>query len=172
MSASILDVAQHCNVSPGIAGRVLNAFQDDISDELRGRVLDAAKELGYIASPHTRNLGVLFMDESAKGLTHPFFASVLNAFKISAESSGYDVTFINHCIGSDVLTYLEYCQVRNLDGVCIACIDFSDPQVVELGITSGRFINDAILALCLAIVTPNGKQSICLARKNGISGFA
>ena len=132
MSASILDVAQHCNVSPGIAGRVLNAFQDDISDELRGRILDAAKELGYIASPHTRNLGVLFMDESAKGLTHPFFASVLNAFKISAESSGYDVTFINHCIGSDVLTYLEYCQVRNLDGVCIACIDFSDPQVVEL----------------------------------------
>ena len=47
----------------------------------------------------THNLGVLFMDESAKGLTHPFFASVLNAFKMAAEARGYDVTFINHRIG-------------------------------------------------------------------------
>ena len=80
----------------------------------------------------THSLGVLFMDESAKGLTHPFFASVLNAFKIAAEARGYDVTFINHRIGGDILTYLEYCRYRKLDGVCIACIDFEDPQVAEL----------------------------------------
>ena len=47
----------------------------------------------------TRSLGVLFMDESAKSLTRPFFASVLNAFKMAAEARGYDVTFINHRIG-------------------------------------------------------------------------
>ena len=80
----------------------------------------------------THSLGVLFMDESAKGLTHPFFASVLNAFKMAAEAGGYDVTFINHRIAGDILTYLEYCRYRKLDGVCIACIDFEDPQVAEL----------------------------------------
>ena len=132
MSASIIELARYCCVSPGIVGRVLGASQPDISEELRDRILAAAKELAYEPSAGTRNLGVLFMDESAKGLTHPFFASVLNAFKIAAEQRGYDVTFINHHIGSDVMTYLEYCQYRNLDGVCIACIDFSDPQVGEL----------------------------------------
>ena len=132
MSATSIDVARHCNVSPGIVSRVLSACQSDISEETRDKILASAAELGYEASRKTRNLGVLFMDESAKGLTHPFFSSVLNAFKLAAESKGYDVTFINHCIGDNVLTYLEYCQFRNLDGVCIACINFEDPQVVEL----------------------------------------
>ncbi len=109
MSATIIDIARHCGVSPGIVSRVLSTFRDDISSELSGSILDTANKLGYSASSATRTLGVLFMDESSKGLTHPFFASVLNAFKIEAESKGYDVIFINHRIGTDVLTYLEYC---------------------------------------------------------------
>ncbi|MBR4472973.1 MAG: substrate-binding domain-containing protein [Oscillospiraceae bacterium] len=81
---------------------------------------------------HTHSLGILFAEESNRGLTHPFFASVLNAFKIAVEARGYDVCFINRNIGTDAFTYLEYCRYRNLDGVCIACIDYSDPQVAEL----------------------------------------
>ena len=132
MSATIIDVAHHCNVSPGIVSRVLDASRADIGEDLRRTVLESAQALGYVPSAKTHRLGVLFMDESAKGLTHPFFAAVLDAFKIAAESKGYDVTFINHRIGDNVMTYLEYCQYRRLDGVCIACIDFEDPQVVEL----------------------------------------
>jgi Transcriptional regulators len=132
MSATILDIARDCQVSPGTVSRVLSAFQPDISEELRNRILDSAKNSGYEATSRTGTLGVLFMDESAKGLTHPFFASVLNAFKIEAEASGYDVIFINHRIGGEMLTYSEYCQYRNLVGVCLACVNFSDPQVGEL----------------------------------------
>ena len=132
MSATILDVARHCSVPPGIVNRVLGTGQAEIGEETRGAILAAAEELGYASVGRTHSLGVLFMDESAKGLTHPFFAAVLNAFKIEAEARGYDVTFINHRIGGDTLSYLEYCQYRNLDGVCIACINFEDPQVVEL----------------------------------------
>ena len=132
MSATILDVASRCNVSPGIVNRVLGACQAEIGEETCSAILAAAKELGYGPTRRTHSLGVLFMDESAKGLTHPFFAAVLNSFKFAAEAKGYDVTFISHHIGGDTLTYLEYCQYRNLDGVCIACIDFENPQVVEL----------------------------------------
>jgi len=92
----------------------------------------AAGEAACKTPSQTYSLGVLFMDESQKGLTHPFFASVLNGFKIAAEARGYDVTFINHHIGDRVLTWLEYCRYRKLDGVCLACVNFSDPQVVEL----------------------------------------
>ena len=132
MSATILDIARQCGVSPGIVDRVLSDSREEIGEETRDKIRAAAKELGYEASHRTHNLGVLFMDESAKGLTHPFFAAILNAFKIAAEARGYDVTFINHRIGGSVMTYREYCQFRGLDGVCIACIDFADPQVVEL----------------------------------------
>lgn len=132
MSATIIDVAHHCNVSPGIVSRVLDASRADIGEDLRRTILESAQALGCVPSAKTHRLGVLFMDESAKGLTHPFFAAVLDAFKVAAESKGYDVTFINHRIGDNVMTYLEYCQYRRLDGVCIACIDFEDPQVVEL----------------------------------------
>ena len=93
---------------------------------------DAAGKPTQERLSQTWSLGVLFMDESEKGLTHPFFASVLNGFKIAAEARGYDVTFINHHIGENILSWLEYCRFRKLDGVCLACVDFSDPQVVEL----------------------------------------
>ena len=132
MSATIIDVAHHCKVSPGIVRSVLDMPPAHISEELRRAILDSAQELGFTPSAKTHRLGVLFMDESAKGLTHPFFAAVLDAFKVAAETKGYDVTFINHRIGDNVMTYLEYCQYRRLDGVCIACIDFENPQVVEL----------------------------------------
>lgn len=132
MQTSIFDIAQHCGLSPEIVSRVLGAYRSNISEETRDLVLNTAKELSYEPSPHMYKLGVLFMDESAKGLTHPFFASVLNAFKIEAEARGYDVTFINQRIGGQIMSYTAYCQYRNLAGVCIACVDFTEPQVAEL----------------------------------------
>ena len=35
MSATIIDVAHHCNVSPGIVSRVLDASRADIGEDLR-----------------------------------------------------------------------------------------------------------------------------------------
>ena len=43
-----------------------------------------------------RNLGILYQEESDKGLTHPFFILILNAFTEEAKAHGYDVTFIHH----------------------------------------------------------------------------
>jgi LacI family transcriptional regulator len=78
------------------------------------------------------NLGVLFVDENTSGLMHPFFAAMLNAFKSEAEAHGYDITFINHNIGTSAMTYLEHCRYRNVDGVCLACVDFYSAEVAEL----------------------------------------
>jgi DNA-binding LacI/PurR family transcriptional regulator len=76
---------------------------------------------------------VLFADESQSGLTHDYFSNVLDSFKLAAEEKGYDITFINCSkTGTSRMSYLEHTQYRGLDGVVIACIDFSDPQVVEL----------------------------------------
>ena len=139
MPATIKDLARHCGISISTVSKVFNGYTD-ISEATRSQVLKAAREIGYkpnalaraLKTNRTYNLGVLFVDDRRSGLTHPFFASVLNAFKAEAEAMGYDITFINHNIGAMEMTYLEHCRYRNVDGVCLACVDFRAGEVIEL----------------------------------------
>jgi len=139
MAITIKDVALRCNMSISTVSKVFNGYPD-ISDETREEVLRVAREIGYhpnalaraLKTKHSYNLGVLFVDENTSGLTHPFFAAVLNGFKSEAEAHGYDITFINHNIGDTAMTYLEHCRYRNVDGVCLACVDFYTDEVIEL----------------------------------------
>ena len=80
----------------------------------------------------TYNIGVLFVDERRSGLAHEYFSAVLESLKVEAEANGYDITFINRNVGKKATTYLQHCQYRGVDGVVIACVDFDDPQVLEL----------------------------------------
>ena len=139
MAITIKDVAKRCNMSISTISKVFNDYPD-ISRETRAQVLKVAREMGYqpnalaraLKTNRSYNLGVLFVDDSVSGLTHPFFASVLNAFKAEAEQHGYDVTFINHKIGASDMTFLEHCRYRNVDGVCLACVDFYSDEVLAL----------------------------------------
>ena len=130
MAGTIKDVAERCGLPLVTVKRVLDDGMQDITDRTRRRVLRAARAEGYTVEHRTHNLGMIFRDENAKGLTHPFFAAMLNTFKSEAETRGYDVTFVNH--GTDGMTYLEHCRYRNVDGVCLACLDFTTPEVSEL----------------------------------------
>ncbi|MER2143436.1 MAG: substrate-binding domain-containing protein, partial [Eubacteriales bacterium] len=78
---------------------------------------------------HTPNLGILYAEESGRGLTHPFFVLILNAIKDEAASRGYDITFIHPGEGED---YVEHCRRSNVDGVCMVCVDFRTPQCKAL----------------------------------------
>jgi len=134
MAASIREIAEKCGQPLYIVGRVLNE-NSGIDDDVRGQVLEAARSLGYPVSGgrgRTFNVGVLFEDDNYSGLTHPFFASMLNAFKETVEAHGCDVTFINHNIGTDSASLLEHCLYRNVDGVCLALVNFYSDEVKEL----------------------------------------
>lgn len=95
-------IASVCGVSAAAAGKALNNAPD-ISTETAERIRKAAGELGYypnsaaraLKTDRTRNIGVLFEDDTHCGLTHEYFSHVLNAVKSSAESRGCDVTFIS-----------------------------------------------------------------------------
>lgn len=138
--ASIKDIAKICGVSVATVSKALND-KSDIGEDTKKKIKEVAKKMGYFPQYYARairmnksfNIGVLFMDEAMSGLTHDYFANILNSFKVMAESKGYDITFIN---SSKKLkkgkTYLEHCRYRGLDGVVIACIHFDNPEVVEL----------------------------------------
>lgn len=138
--ASIKDIAKICGVSVATVSKALND-KKDISEETKRHIKEVAKENGYFPQYYARairmnrsfNLGVLFVDESMSGLTHDYFANILNSFKVTAEGKGYDITFINsNKNNKQRKTYLEHCRYRGLDGVVIACIDFANPEVKEL----------------------------------------
>ena len=136
---SMKDIALRCGVSVATVSKALNG-QPDISEETRSRIEKAAREMGYMTNAAARalktnrtyNLGVLFVDERRSGLAHEYFSSMLESFKVEAEAHGYDITFITHNVGGRKTTYLQHCLHRGVDGVIIACVDFTDPQVREL----------------------------------------
>lgn len=138
MAVTIRELSAACGLSVSTVSKALNDYPD-VSSETRALVRAAAERLGYRPSALARglkigrtfNLGVLF-DTDDGGLTHNYFSPVLEAFKSEAERRGYDIAFITHHLGSSPMTYLEHCLYRNVDGVCIVCSKFEDPEVVEL----------------------------------------
>jgi LacI family transcriptional regulator len=136
---SLKDISQRCGVSIATVSKALNDHKD-VSPQTKERLLKVAKEMGYFPNSQARalktnrtfNLGVMFSDEAGRGLTHEFFAKVLNSFKTEAELSGYDITFISKNLGSRKMSTYEHCRYRNVDGIGIICTDFSDPDVYEL----------------------------------------
>ena len=139
MAVTIRELSKLCGLSISTVSKALNGYTD-ISESTREAVTLAAKEIGYYPNSHARalktkrsyNLGVLFVDDRQSGLTHAFFSFVLESFKKEAERNGYDITFISHNMGESTMTYLEHCHYREVDGVCIACINFLEPEVSQL----------------------------------------
>lgn len=137
---SLKDIANVCGVSVSAVSKALND-RKDIGQKTKEMIKKTAKEMGYLPNAQARalkinktnNLGVLFMDEAKSGLTHDYFSAVLESFKATAESLGYDITFIS---GSsqrkDKMSFLEHCRYRGFDGVMIACTNFEDVEVREL----------------------------------------
>ncbi len=135
---SLKDIAIKCNVSIATVSKALNDLPD-VGADTKERIRQTARELGYYPNSNARalktnrsyNIGVLFVDESQSGLTHDYFAHVLDSFKRVVEAEAYDLTFINSTNHHN-LSYLEHSRYRGIDGVVIACVDFNDPQVIEL----------------------------------------
>ena len=160
---SMKDIAQRCGVSVATVSKALNG-QPDIGEETRSRIEAVAKEMGYMTNAAARalktnrtyNLGVLFVDERRSGLAHEYFSSMLESFKVEAEAHGYDITFINHNVGGKRTSYVQHCLYRGVDGVVIACVDFTDHQVQELVESGTPLVTiDHVFNNRLAVVSDN-----------------
>ncbi|MCD7745710.1 MAG: LacI family transcriptional regulator [Lachnospiraceae bacterium] len=155
------EIAAACGVSVATVSKALSDHHD-IGEKTKQYVRETADQMGYLPNLSARylktnrsyNLGVLFEDAARSGLTHDFFSGVLENLKITAESRGYDITFLNTT--SPDMSYVERAQYRGFDGVAIACSDFSDPKVQELLHSSVRVVTvDYIADNRTAVVSDN-----------------
>lgn len=108
-----------CLWAKGNTGCALNANEERTSAMMKSEALQPVEGSGV------PSIGILYTDESGRGLTHPFFNPILNAVWDEAAAHGYDITFINR---RD--SYIDRC--RALKGVCLVCVDFSSPAIREL----------------------------------------
>ncbi len=169
---SMKDIARACGVSVATVSKALNG-QPDIGEETRARVCEMAQKMGYMTNSAARalktnrtyHIGVLFVDERRSGLAHEYFAAMLESFKVEAEAHGYDITFINHNVGGKPTSYLQHCRYRGVDGVVIACVDFTDPRVRELAESDLPLVTvDHMFNNRLAVVSDNVSGMEALVR--------
>ncbi len=162
---SMKDIASRVGVSVATVSKALNDHSD-IGSATKQKVKEAAREMGYYPNASARtlktnksqNIGVLFRDEAGNGFTHDFYAGVLDSFKKTAESRGYDISFINSSRSIMNMRYLEHCRYRGYDGVVLACIDFTDPDVVELATSDIPVVTiDHVFDNRTAIISDNVK---------------
>lgn len=132
-------IAKQCGCSTATVSKALNGASD-VSAETAERIRKTAQEMGYTPNSAARalktsrsyNFGVLLEINTSLGLTHEFFARILNSFKTRAEELGYDISFISDRLGGREITYTEHARYRNCDGVLIASVEYNDPAVLEL----------------------------------------
>lgn len=160
---SMKDISKKVGVSVATVSKALNDHSD-IGAATKELVRKTAKEMGYFPNASARalktrrshNIGVLFRDEAGNGFTHDFYAAVLDSLKKTAESKGYDISFINSNQDVMHMNYLEHCRYRGYDGVVLACIDFSDRDVMELATSNVPVVTiDHIFDNRTAIISDN-----------------
>lgn len=136
---TIRDVSRRCGLSVSAVSKALNGYPD-VSEETRARVIQAAQEMGYrpnalargLKTRRTYNLGVILEYETHDSLLHYYFITILNGFRRAAGLLGYDITLINHNLGTEPMSFLDHCHHRNVDGICLMCFEFYAPEIAEL----------------------------------------
>lgn len=123
-------LANACNVSIATVSKALNGAPD-IGQETAARIQKTAQEMGYVPSAAARYLktnrshcfGVILDDGTGSGLSHEYFANLLESFKRRAEALGYDIVLISDQPGPWGNDYLTHVKYRNCDGVLILACD-------------------------------------------------
>ncbi|HHT08392.1 MAG: LacI family DNA-binding transcriptional regulator [Christensenellales bacterium] len=136
---TLKDIAKKCGVSVASVSKAIN-HMPGVGAQTAKKIRETAKSMGYLPNAAAQALktnrtfiiGVLLEDDDSHGLLHQFFVSVLDSFKFKMEEQGYDLMLMNRTVGKRTISYLEHCRYSNMDGVFVACIDFSDPELLEL----------------------------------------
>ncbi len=123
---TIKEIATACGISATAVSKALRD-EKDISRPTIELVKKTAKELGYVKNPaavrlktnRSYNFGILLEDGMHSGLTHEFFASILNSFINEAREFGYTATFIGDRFGKSTLSYVDYIRMLGCDGLII-----------------------------------------------------
>jgi DNA-binding LacI/PurR family transcriptional regulator len=136
---TIHDLAKALDLSSGTISKILNG-KGNIPHATRQRVIDYVKNTGYVAShsarilkaSHSWTIGIVFSDIALFGLEHPFFGSIIQAFKNYIEEKGYEIVFIPKKLGVQEQSYLQWARNKQVDGILLLTGDKNRKDIIEL----------------------------------------
>jgi LacI family transcriptional regulator len=119
---SIADVARRAGLSPSTVSYALNRREDvPITAETRARVLDAARDLGYVANPVARALRTGRTNTvglAVPSLTQPYGLELLQHLHAQVAGSGYRAMFTQGALpDGDDQEQRELLSVWPVDGI-------------------------------------------------------
>ncbi len=136
---TIKEIASACGISATAVSKALRD-EKDISKPTIELVKKTAMELGYVKNPaavrlktnRSYNFGILLEDGLHSGLTHEFFASILNSFINEAREFGYTATFIGDRFGKTTMSYVDYIRMLGCDGLIILVHQFEEDKLIDI----------------------------------------
>lgn len=140
---TIKDIAIKAGVSINTVSRALNN-KPDISPQTKQKVLQAAKELGYIKDLNalslkngtTKTIGVVFEDSS-----NPFYAEVFKGIEHSAKKYDYQIILMN--TERDYINEIQAVKTlieKRVDGIIISPTQFDDEDIDHLTTLNYPFV--------------------------------
>jgi DNA-binding LacI/PurR family transcriptional regulator len=157
VTASIEDVAQRAGVSISTVSRALRGLPN-VAPVTRQRVLDAASELRYSASPHA--VGLAGGKTRTLAVVMPFisrwsFGQALDGIESVASASGYDL--LVHRVGDpdSRARFVERMPLRRrVDGIIAVYLPLTDSGVdilddVQVPVVSLGPSSDALPSVCI-----------------------
>ncbi len=132
---TIKDIAIRAGVSINTVSRALNN-KPDINPQTKQKVLQAAKELGYIRDLNalslkngiTKTIGVVFEDSS-----NPFYAEVFKGIEYCARKYGYQIILMN--TERDYINEIKAIKTlieKRVDGIIISPTQFDSDDISYL----------------------------------------
>ena len=135
MAASIEDVARLAGVSIATVSRALRGLPD-VAASTRSRVLDAASQLDYVASPFAARLAS--GRTSTVGVVVPFvnrwfFSEVIDTVETSLRKAGFDLLLYNLGDEQGRDRFFDVMPMRKrVDAVLVASLVLSDDEIAAL----------------------------------------
>lgn len=136
VAASIEDVARRAGVSIATVSRALRGLPD-VATATRDRVLEAAAELNYVASPFAARLAS--GRTATVGVVVPFvnrwfFAEVIDTVETALRRSGLDLLLYNLGDQQGRQQFFELMPTRKrVDALLVASLVLSDAEAAALG---------------------------------------
>ncbi|AIE83891.1 LacI family DNA-binding transcriptional regulator [Fimbriimonas ginsengisoli] len=125
MAATIKDLARKLNLSTSTISYALNNGPKPVSEEVRVRVFEAAREMGYrtnrlaqsLASRRTNTIGVVLPCTVRDVILAPFVHLALNGIVNAAEETHLDVALLTAYDRTDPTQYIDLAKDSRVDGV-------------------------------------------------------
>jgi DNA-binding LacI/PurR family transcriptional regulator len=193
----IARLAQELGISTGTVSRALNGKQD-VNEETRRKVLEAARRLGYapnqaartLAQGTTRSIGfIIDLDPESAASSDYFFMGVFDGVQSVLSKHGLDLLVLPCPTDQDPFAYLQRIVARGVvDGMILSGTKRVDPRIdhlIEAGIpfvTLGRSSSgkdhswidldfEGVVAIAMARFFAMGHRRIALTVPHGEVNF-